>query len=237
MGEQAKVSIVVDSREPADVERHLKGFAEVTRAALACGDYVLSERVAVERKAVPDFLSSLRDQRLFTQLRQLLESYERPVLVIEGNQELLLNGSGFPANAIRGALSAIAVDYRIPILWTGDSRETALQLYWIANREQVGGKSSIALRPEKPRTQALSAWQEFLVAGLPGISTVRARKLLEHFKSPADLFLATESELAGVEGIGPKTAEAVFQVLHAWYGDATKRKTAMQRPRSKAKEL
>ncbi len=228
MAEHPKVSIVVDSRETGEVERHLKGFAEVTRKMLACGDYVLSERVAAERKTVMDFLSSLRDQRLFAQLRELAESYERPVLVIEGSQELLLN-NGFPANAVRGALSAIAVDYRVPILWTGDSRETALQLYWLANREQVGGKSSIALRPEKPRTQAISEWQEFLVGGLPGISTVRARKLLEHFKSPADLFLATEKELATVEGIGPKTAESIFQVLHAWYGEPLKRKGGKNR--------
>lgn len=218
-----QVRIVVDSREQGEVEKHLKGFAELTRKALPCGDFVCSERVAVERKAVPDFLASLKDQRLFSQLRELAESYERPVLMIEGNPDGLFS-NGFPANAVRGALSSIAVDYRIPILWTSGARETALQVFWLAHREQVGGRSGMALRPEKPRAVAgVEEWQEFVVGGLPGISQVRARKLLEHFKSPADLALATVEQLAEVEGIGPKTAESVFQVLHALYASSAKR--------------
>ena len=207
------ISIVIDSREPNDVRKHLTSLATLSTDTLPCGDYLCSERVAVERKTVSDFLSSLRDQRLFSQLRQLLESFECPVLLIEGNPDGLY-GNGFAPNAIRGALSAIAIDYRVPILWTSDSRETALQLYWMASREQEERKIRQSLRTEKPDPASLAAQQEHLIAGLPGISGVRARALLAHFKTPADALLATEKQLRAVEGLGPKTAKAIFRVLH-----------------------
>jgi len=83
---QGKVSIIVDHRERySGISRLLVGLgAEITEEQLAVGDYILSDRMAVERKRATDFLDSLIKKRLFDQIGRLADAYQRPVLLIEG---------------------------------------------------------------------------------------------------------------------------------------------------------
>ena len=106
--------------------------------------------------------------------------------------------------------------FGIPILWSSDFRETAKLIYWIAKREQVQEKREVSIRAGK-RVTSLAEQQEFLIAGLPGISTVRARALLRHFKNPLNVFTAHESDLAKVEQIGKETAKRSREVLDKEY--------------------
>jgi len=212
-----KVVVFVDNREaPSGITGYLQQKAIVKELNLECGDFVCSERVAVERKTVMDFIASIKDQRLFQQMERLLASFERPVLLIEGSQDKLFYENGMHGNSIRGALSSIAVDYRVPIIWTGNARESAEQIFWMANREQVLGSHELSIRPGAKKPGIKEA-QEFIIAGLPGISNVRARKLLEHFKSPAAVFTSTEKELSEAPGVGKKTAKAIRAVLDTGY--------------------
>jgi len=75
----------------------------------------------------------------------------------------------------------------------------------------------VELRGEKP-TRSLREMQEFVVAGLPGVNTVLARRLLEHFGSVAGVFAASAEELMQVQGIGEKTAREIRRVVEALYG-------------------
>ena len=213
-----KVVILADHREIAsNVTRHLKSHdAEIRETQLKVGDYIVSERVAVERKAIPDFLQSIIDQRLFRQMEQLIDSYERPVLILEGNPEMLFLERNMHANTVRGVLSSIAIDYRIPIIWTHNSKETASQIYWMAYREQVGESKGLQIRCNK-RNHTISHSQEFLVAGLPNISNVLSKRLLEHFGTVRDVYDATPEELMKVEGIGKEKAKKIWDLINAGY--------------------
>ncbi|MBR9700271.1 DEAD/DEAH box helicase, partial [Candidatus Woesearchaeota archaeon] len=105
---------------------------------LSVGDYQISDRVVVEYKTVPDFVDSMLDGRLLSQLKALSQ-YPKPVMIIEGEQDIYSVRRIHP-NAIQGMLSTIAVSYGIPILWTKNPRETAGLLIALAKREQVGGQ-------------------------------------------------------------------------------------------------
>ncbi|MGQ9718734.1 MAG: ERCC4 domain-containing protein [Nitrososphaerales archaeon] len=72
--------MVVDEREKASlVPNFLSDFgARLDFAQLQIGDCILFSDVAVERKTVSDFVSSIYDERLFKQLAELHESYSRP---------------------------------------------------------------------------------------------------------------------------------------------------------------
>lgn len=213
-----KVVILADHREIAsNVTRHLKSHdADIREIQLKVGDYVVSERVAVERKSVPDFLQSIIDQRLFKQMEELVCSYEKPVLILEGNPELLFLERNMHANTVRGVLSSIAIDYRIPIIWTHNSRETAAQIYWMAYREQVKDKKEMQIRCNK-RNHTLAHTQEFLVSGLPNVSNVLSRRLLKHFGSVRDVYDATPEELMKVEGIGKEKAKRIWELINTGY--------------------
>lgn len=211
-----RIMIFADNREFAS--RVVKDLARldciVKPKQLEVGDYILSERVCVERKTAPDFLSSVIDQRIFTQLKNLKDSFPKPVLVIEGYD--LYSERNVHPNAIRGAMACIAVDYAIPIIWTGGPEETAAMLFWIARREQVDENRNVSIRGQR-KVGTLREQQEFLVAGLPGINTKRAKKLLKKFGTPEKVFRASEERLKKVEGIGEIMARNLRKVLGGKY--------------------
>ncbi|MEM7828542.1 MAG: ERCC4 domain-containing protein [Candidatus Aenigmatarchaeota archaeon] len=217
MDELQKPKIIADNRElKSPVCFWLKERADIEFAQLDVGDYILSERVGVERKRVPDFLASILSQRVFDQLERLKRAYQKPVLVIEGQQEQIWHERNLHPNTIKGVLAAIAIDLSMPMIWSASPKETAEILGWIAYREQIKEKRKIAVRPGKRRSE-IKEEQEFLIAGLPGISTVRARELLRHFKTPRRVFLAKEKQLNKVKGIGKKTIDRILQILDTEY--------------------
>lgn len=213
-GEQIK--IVADHREvPSGVIRELTHLgAKVETRQLKVGDFILSERVGIERKSTQDFLQSIVDKRLIDQAKQLAETFERPVLILEG--EGLFTQRAIHPNAIRGALASLAVDYGIPILPTLDEKETARLLFAIARREQEGVAKEIPIRGVA-KGLTLPEQQRFVVEGLPGVSAVLARRLLEHFGAVEKIMGASVDELREVHGIGKEKARRIRRVLSSKY--------------------
>ncbi|NIO22558.1 MAG: hypothetical protein GTN38_00840 [Candidatus Aenigmarchaeota archaeon] len=214
-----KVQIVVDHRESKNhVFRNLREFdVLLVRKQLKTGDYICSDRVCVERKTISDFIQSIIDQRIFKQVSEISDCFEKPLMILEGNPDLLFLERNVHPNMIRGALASLAIDYKIPIIWTRNAKETANQIYWIAYREQAKKKRGVAIRC--PRKSASTRdRQEFLIAGLPHINTKLSRNLLKKFKTPKRVFSAKEDKLMKVEGIGKEKAKRIWDLLNKEYG-------------------
>ena len=210
------VKVIVDHREyRSNVVRNLnsKGVT-IDAQQLDVGDYILSSRIGVERKEVDDFLSSLIDGKLFKQVKNLRDTYSRPILVLEG--ENLLTKRNINHNAIFGSLASITVDYGVSVLTTKNSHETADLLRVIASREQRDDKKAVAIRGEKTQ-MSMTERQEFIIEGLPNISAVLAKRLLAHFGSIKDIANASEEELRQVNGVGKNIASEILKVLHSEY--------------------
>lgn len=211
------VRIFADHRESAsNVNRHLEELgATVERKQLKVGDYILSERVCVERKTTSDFIGSMMNQRLFRQLEEISGNFDSPVLILEGNPPNLFC-SGVHPNAVRGALSSISIDYRIPMLWTQNPKETAAQIYRMAHREQIGKSAEVSVRGAKKPADT-GRLQEFIVAGLPSINSRLSARLLERFGSVKGVFTATHGELMEIDKIGEKKAKQILDILNRNY--------------------
>ena len=134
---------------------------EVKMQQLFVGDFILSDRVGVERKEVRDFVDSIIDQRLMQQAKELKQNFEKPLIIIEGTDDLYSVRNIHP-NAIRGMLAAITVSFGIPIVYTKNPSDTAELLIVIAKREQEGGKNDFMIRSEK-KPLTLHEQQEFIV--------------------------------------------------------------------------
>ena len=215
------ITIFVDVRETkSNVVRHLRRQdISIREIQLKTGDYILSDRVAVERKTIKDFLQSITDQRIFRQLEDMSGSYEKPVLMLEGNPEFLFLERDMHPNVIRGALSAIAIDYSVPVIWTYNSKETAAQIYWMARREQAKENRELQLRCNK-KAATLARQQEYLLAGLPFVSNVLSRRLLKRFKTPKRVFSAKIDALMKIDGLGEKKAKRIWEVINRDYEDS-----------------
>ncbi len=177
------------------------------------GDFIISDRIAVERKTAADFVASIVDGRLFEQVASMKRAYERPVMIIEGTD--IYSQRAVHPNAIRGALASLVIDWNLPVLFTGNPHETAELLKAMAKREHEAGRSpSIKV----PKGETLKEKQERLVSSLPGINLTLARRLLKKFKYPLAVFNSEPSDLTEVEGIGAGKAKEMKKVLTEEYG-------------------
>ena len=214
--EEAKVTILTDHREfNSGVVRELaKAGCVVKPETLAAGDYVLSDRVAVERKEAADFATSLIDGRLFQQARALRDAYSSPLMVVEG--EGLFTARRINEEAIWSALASLATDFHVTVFTTRDAGETARLLHAIARREQHKEKKPLAMRAEKA---AMSDDERlrFLIEGLPNVSAVLSRRLLDKFGTVKGVVDASVAELQEVEGVGPQTAAAIHRIVRTQY--------------------
>gem|GEM_PF-126942 len=163
-----------------------------------------------------DFLQSIVDGRLMSQMSEMCRNFETPLVIIEGDPHALYTERNIHPNAIRGAIASIAVNFGIPIMYTTDTEDTAAFIYVLAKREQEGKIKEIALRGEK-RAMSLSEWQRFVVESLPNVSAVLAKRLLEHFKSVEKVFGSKSKELQEVEGIGSKKAKRIREIIKSKY--------------------
>jgi Fanconi anemia group M protein len=182
---------------------------------LQVADYVLSPRCAVEFKTVEDFAQSIIDGRLLEQLKNIKQHYDRPVILVEGSQDLFKVRNIHP-NAIRGMLATIAVSYGIPIIYTKDAKDTAAQLLAIARREQALQKDTWQPHAEK-KAMTVQEQQEYIVSSLPNVGLNLAKDLLKHFKSVKNVVNASEQQLKLVEGVGEKKAKTIRDAVEKDY--------------------
>jgi Fanconi anemia group M protein len=213
------VEIVVDQRElDSSIARDLsrKDGVRTRLETLAVGDYVLSDRVAVERKSVSDFLDTLTggDRSMFEQVGDAARHYARPVVVLEGAD--LYGRRNVHPNAIRGALSSLAVDFGASVLRTSDEQDTAELLYTIARREQEDDDRQVSVHGEKGK-RTRTEQQEYVVGSIAEVGPVTARALLEHFGSVEAVMTASEDDLLEVEGVGKVTAGRIRDVVGTEY--------------------
>jgi Fanconi anemia group M protein len=217
--EDGTVELVIDQRElDSTIARDLSTRENLTTRleTLAVGDYVCSDRVAVERKSVSDFLDTLTggDRSLFEQIGDLSRAYARPILLLEG--EGLYEERNVHPNAIRGALSSLAVDFGVSVLRTTDEADTADMLEVLARREQETADRSVQVHGEKS-SKTLAEQQEYVVSAIADIGPVTARALLEEFGTVEAVMTAREDDLLAVSGVGQVTADRIREVVGSDY--------------------
>ena len=212
------LKIVVDFREAKSGVANVldKLGVEVIFTMLEIGDYVVSDRLAVERKRTDDFVNSLVDgkRNLFAQLSDLTRVYEKPVLIIEGTE--LFTSRQINPNAIYGSLVSIAIDFGVSLLYSRDEEETAAILKMLAKREQMENKREVNPHGKKS-TSTLAEQQEYLVSSIADIGPKAARNLLLHFGSVEAIMKANIRELKKVKLVGPKRATKIRELIEAPY--------------------
>jgi len=212
-----KIKIFADHREKSSgiIKELIEMDVDLQLDQLSIADYILSSRVGVEYKTVEDFVQSIIDGRLLEQVKSLKNNFERPLLIISGVEDIY-SVRNVHANAIRGTLSAITVDFGVPILYTKNPKDTAMMLNIIAKREQEEIGVSFNVHPEK-KNLSIGEQQEYIVSSLPGVGSGLSKPLLKHFKSVKNVINAQEKELEEVEKIGKKKAEKIKDIVDRDY--------------------
>lgn len=185
------------------------GVFEVRIAHLGTGDYLIDNKVLIERKSVADFAASLVDGRLFPQVARLAHSSYRSLLLIEGPMSATI--PHVPPHSVEGALVSIAAMWRVPVLHTSDSEQSLPMLRFLA--DQVAGPDERILRRFDRKPKRLRSRRLYLLQGLPRVGPALAQRLLAQFGSIERIFTADVAALAEVRGIGPKTAARIRELV------------------------
>ena len=203
--------IVVDEREKKS------GIPDLLRAVginleiktLPVGDYIVAPETIVERKSVSDLISSIFDGRLFDQCSRLKEHFTNPVILMEGNVEEIERIVENPL-VFYGAVSAVAIDFKIPIVPTPSATHSAKLLVSMCSRkESLRGPFLKKIK----KSDDMSRQQLSVLCSLPGIGEKLATRMLAKFGSPSKTLNASLAELAKVEGLGETRAKKIKQML------------------------
>lgn len=210
------IQIVVDNRElKSGVAKTLfENNVRIIPEQLEVGDYVLSEQICCERKSVRDFVDSMLDARIFTQAKDLLNNFEKPFIIVEGEEDVYAVRNVHP-NSIRGLILSLSLDFRIPIIFTKDHVDTALFLITIVKREGKDKPLSSLRGEKKPLTDA--ELMEYIISSFPGIGRKTSQNLLKHFKTVKNIINSTPEELINAEGVGKNTAERFNKIINTEY--------------------
>lgn len=121
--------VVIDSQEHMGYkfERFTNWFSGTVRKRLAVGDYTLQdmeEEVIVERKTVPDLVSSIiQDRKDFIKKCERLSKFRKRCLVIEGSLSSIktpYEDSQAHPNAVLGSLLAAQERWDIPVCFVDE---------------------------------------------------------------------------------------------------------------------
>jgi len=216
--------IVVDERETKSKVYQLLEKLDVPLAVrqLEVGDYLVGD-VCIERKEINDYVNSLISGRLHTQLYHLSYNYPLSVLVVEGYIDEILMFRNIKKeqyiSSLAGALYKRAPDGAqgvINLVMLSSPYDTALFLKHLNEKVEKSEPRLPRFAKRKADTDRDVAIR--ILSMLPGISEVRAERLLNHFGSIQKVVNASISELTQVEGIGEKTAKRIYDLLRTELG-------------------
>ena len=190
--------------------------------------------IGLEHKKLADLVGSLNSARLAGhQLRGMVDTYDRPHLIIEGEWDhdatgrVIVRGPlGFAP--LKGAPFATELEKRIITLetrgglrvrWTRTQKETvryvsALYRWW-TDRDLDSHTSHLAVHsPDLDRALKTPLTLKRQVAAmLPGIGFQKSEAVDKHFASIWEMFNAATVEWQQVEGIGKTLATRLFAAI------------------------
>jgi ERCC4-type nuclease len=230
------LKLIVDYRE-SHLHDLLEGTCEtITFTNLPVGDYLIvseTSAVVVERKTVPDFMTSVRSNRLWDQLLRMMKAerilgypVKRRILLLQGRFDDYLRQADAGNHAalrkhwaqLMGAYLEIIFVYNTPIIQAESDVALRAFIRILVQREGRGGNDKLpdARWYRKPARAELPVKdrKKYILAALPFVGNQLADNLITHFETIARVACASVDELQAVPKIGKKKAELIFTVFH-----------------------
>ncbi|MCX6741777.1 MAG: hypothetical protein NTX24_01205 [Candidatus Pacearchaeota archaeon] len=182
--------IIVDHREKNSllVSELIGRKQEISIRHIEVGDYIVGD-LAIERKTMNDFISSMLSKRLMLQL-QNLKQFPKQLLIIEGRERMNIN---IHPNAIRGMILSISLEFQIPIIFSENYEETADYLILLDKKENRPSKEVSLVA--KRLARSLQDQQQIILESFPGIGPTTAKDLLKEFKTIKKVVNAKKKDL------------------------------------------
>jgi len=240
--EEDEMRVVVDVREFRSSLPNLlyRVGIKVVPCMITVGDYIVSPKICIERKAIPDLISSFKSGRLYSQCEQMFRHYELPTLLIEFDEsksfsfEPFSDLRNYKVNAtnpiatklqqqdIQSKLIMLLISFpKLKIIWSSSPYETAqIFLELKANQEEPdisaavskGVNQSIKISSGEPPLYNDNAID--LIQNIPGINNINYSQIIEKVQSIEQLVNLSEDELTDIIGI--ENGKKAYKFIHHW---------------------
>ncbi|NWH78562.1 FANCM protein, partial [Piaya cayana] len=208
--------VLVDSREissGAEVISALKAVhgVKVQVCSLSSSDYIVSNRLAVERRFLSELLTSANRNKLSQRIQRLRSMFERICVIVEKDRTKPGETSRFlqRTQSYDAVLSAL-VQAGVRILFSSCQEETAALLKELALVEQ---RKNAAIRvPTEVEGHKREMLSFYLT--LPNLSYPAALNLCHSFRSVRDMANSSPQALAAGAQVSPQTAAEIHHYLH-----------------------
>ena len=209
--------MIIDSREPHSIIQSFKSKKDllVVEEFIESGDYLLSDGYAIERKTIQDFVASISDRRLFTQLNSLIQ-YDNPILAIINDNKweaFYFCHNRYIHNTYIGTLTTIMTSYpKVKIMQFDDEKEFISFVTSLERKLNENGKESVRPKPLMRKPETLGDRKENSISCAKGVGIKTAKTILKEKKTIADICLEKKEELEKI--LGKKSAENLYEMLH-----------------------
>jgi len=163
---------------------------------LIIGDFTVSERVGGEIKRIKkkmykgknhnDLVSSLYDNRVYTQSDNLEKNYHVRILIIEIEKGASLFTTKFKERHWSSLRLSLEIDFGLHLYFTETQDETIDLIYSLWEKEKKG-KHYVSPCNKKPRPKSLRDQQMYFLSGLLKIGDKKTGELLTLFKTPLNI--------------------------------------------------
>lgn len=234
--------VIVDTRE---FRAPLPGLLNriglrVVPCMLTVGDYIITPKVCIERKSIPDLIGSFKSGRLYEQCARMSKYYELPALLIEfdNNQSFSLEpfsetrsrpnsvqaqhptSSSRMQDEIQMNLAALVLKFpKMKILWSSSPYQTTeLILELKASREEPDIVKAVnaGLKEDKQRVNTdLSSNIVTLLQNIPGVTNIDFYSIMRKVKDVDKLVEMTRDEL--IQTVGEDLGEKIYNHILSNY--------------------
>nr|XP_056707058.1 Fanconi anemia group M protein [Euleptes europaea] len=215
-GNPAPLCILADSREISsgpNVISTLKavhGF-KVEVCSLGSCDYIVSNRLAVERRCQAELVNGVQRSKVAQRVQQLKGSFDRICVIVEKERAKAGEAQrGFQRTKHYDGLLSSFLRAGIRVLFSSCQEETAELLKELALVEQR--KGAAILVPTEVQGPGQDALRFYL--SVPGVSYVTALALCHRFRSVEEVTNSSPSELVARTQVTQQKAEEIYHYLH-----------------------
>jgi Fanconi anemia group M protein len=219
------MTIYVDIHEPKSNITSLKRRkCKVEEKYLEVGDYVIGD-IVIERKEGNDFISSVKDNRLWNQAGNLKQAKFPIICVIENNmwKTMYFSRSRYAHKMYFGAIAKLTTKYGIPVITFSDE-DDYLRFLERIDKQQSKDKEGVRPAPLMRKATRPSVRLENSLCGAEGVSVKTSQDILKQFGTLKKVANANVEKLQNIEGIGPKTAQNIYDLYHRKWTPKKKRK-------------
>lgn len=236
---QEKASrVVIDMREfrsslPSLL--HEQNF-ELVPVVLTVGDYILTPEICIERKSVPDLISSFRDGRLYTQCEAMFRYYKHPTLLIEFDESKSFSFEPFsdtPSGAVSAStakmmqenvqqkLALLLLTFpKLKVLWSSSPLQSVEIFAELKRSQDEPNVDSSVLYGQDDTLNSEKMGNYFaidMLQSIPGVTIRNYHLLIGKVKNLHTLCLMPEEEIAKI--VGNEAARKISRFLNRNLGD------------------